>query len=336
MRSSGILSGQNSSATPPSATVEYYFNPRSLSLSDGDPIDSYPGSAPATKNAAQPDVDKQPTFKVVSGKKFVRFDGAGDLLLLDLATVSNFSQLFVAKLNALNAENFLLSATSSENPSFDGGSPNTLKCYIDPIPQIHSGDIGDPTLRKKLYKIVRIGTVYTFWVNADLISTVDMTDGGAINFEAFGDYIIGGAPLNGDIGPLKVWSFDGITPPDLTADIADFIDPSTGYDIELAAFPVCTVVPVAPSGGLSSGGTLTADDLGIWTGTPNDDIYPPTYKWYQCDALGDNPVEIPGETASTYQTQVGDIGSTIRDGITKHNTFGDVEAISDATGLITI
>ena len=63
----------------------------------------------------------------------------------------------------------------------------------------------------------------------------------------------------------------------------------------LPAPPANTVAPTI-SGDEEVGETLTADN-GTWTGT-GPLIY--TYQWQRCDFLGENCVDIVGETGDSY------------------------------------
>ncbi len=72
-------------------------------------------------------------------------------------------------------------------------------------------------------------------------------------------------------------------------------------------------------GGIArDGSTLTADP-GSWNGTPTITY---EYQWQRCDASGNNCVDIPGATGSTYTLGPDDVGSTIRVVVTAVNDAG--------------
>ena len=72
-------------------------------------------------------------------------------------------------------------------------------------------------------------------------------------------------------------------------------------------------------GGIArDGSTLTADP-GTWDGTPTISY---DYQWQRCDASGNNCVDIPGATGSTYTLGPDDVGSTIRVVVTAVNEAG--------------
>jgi hypothetical protein len=85
-------------------------------------------------------------------------------------------------------------------------------------------------------------------------------------------------------------------------------------------------------GGIArDGSTLTANP-GSWDGTPTITY---GYQWQRCDAAGDNCVDIPGATGSTYTLGPDDVGSTIRVVVTAVNDAGSSNpATSAATGTI--
>ena len=85
-------------------------------------------------------------------------------------------------------------------------------------------------------------------------------------------------------------------------------------------------------GGIArDGSTLTANP-GSWDGTPTITY---DYQWQRCDASGNNCVDIPGATGSTYTLGPDDVGSTIRVVVTAVNDAGSSSpATSPATGTI--
>ena len=85
-------------------------------------------------------------------------------------------------------------------------------------------------------------------------------------------------------------------------------------------------------GGIArDGSTLTADP-GSWDGTPTITY---EYQWQRCDASGNNCVDIPGATGSTYTLGPDDVGSTIRVVVTAVNDAGSSNpATSAPTGTI--
>jgi sugar lactone lactonase YvrE len=92
--------------------------------------------------------------------------------------------------------------------------------------------------------------------------------------------------------------------------------------------PVSTASPTI-SGDTTAGQTLTAS-TGTWTESP--EIY--TYQWQDCDAAGNNCVDISGATASTYTLSATDIGHTLRVAVTAENGGGSATSVSPASGLV--
>ena len=86
-------------------------------------------------------------------------------------------------------------------------------------------------------------------------------------------------------------------------------------------------------GGLHrDGSTLTANP-GTWNGTPTITY---EYQWQRCDASGNNCVDIPGATGSTYTLGPDDVGSTVRVLVTAVNEAGSSNpAASAPTSTIT-
>ncbi len=77
--------------------------------------------------------------------------------------------------------------------------------------------------------------------------------------------------------------------------------------------------------------TLTADD-GTWSGSGPITL---SRQWQRCDAAGDNCVDIPGATGSTYDLVAADVGSTMRVVVTAAGPGGTETATSLATAVIT-
>ncbi len=84
------------------------------------------------------------------------------------------------------------------------------------------------------------------------------------------------------------------------------------------------------SGTTLDGGVLSADP-GAWSGT-QDIAY--TYQWQRCDADGQNCVDVPGATGSTYALGQGDVGHTVDVVITATNTEGSLPATSQASSVV--
>ncbi len=85
--------------------------------------------------------------------------------------------------------------------------------------------------------------------------------------------------------------------------------------------PANTVAPtvVLPAGSTApTVGVSLSRTVGTWV--PAASTY--TYQWERCDVAGANCVAIAAATATTYKPVVGDIGSTIRIGVTGANAGG--------------
>ncbi|MEA2309270.1 MAG: large repetitive protein, partial [Thermoleophilaceae bacterium] len=80
------------------------------------------------------------------------------------------------------------------------------------------------------------------------------------------------------------------------------------------------------------GETLTADP-GTWSGT---DPITYTYQWRRCDADGQNCVDIPGATGSTYEPTAADVGSTIVVLVTGTNGLGSSSSQSSPIPVVTV
>jgi hypothetical protein len=92
-----------------------------------------------------------------------------------------------------------------------------------------------------------------------------------------------------------------------------------------ASAPVNTVAP-AVTGAAGVGQTLTTTN-GTWTGSPAPTF---TYQWQRVTT------NISGQTASTYVTQVADIGSTLRCVVTATNSLAAVSANSNSTAAVAL
>ncbi len=88
--------------------------------------------------------------------------------------------------------------------------------------------------------------------------------------------------------------------------------------------------PPAINGSATDGSTLTAT-TGTWN-SQSSLTY--SYQWLKCDANGNACAAINGATASTYVVPSGDVGSTLRVGVTAHNSSGQTSATSAQTAVI--
>ena len=82
--------------------------------------------------------------------------------------------------------------------------------------------------------------------------------------------------------------------------------------------PPVNTSPPTISGATVLGAMLTETN-GAWTNNPTG--Y--SYQWQDCDASGNNCVDISGETGQTYELQYSDVGATIRVVETASNAGGD-------------
>jgi hypothetical protein len=88
-------------------------------------------------------------------------------------------------------------------------------------------------------------------------------------------------------------------------------------------------VPPSVSGSTVEGQALSVSK-GTWTGSPTS--Y--TYEWQDCNAAGESCSKITGATSTTYKLVEGDVGHTLRVGVTATNVAGSNEAFSAATGIV--
>jgi hypothetical protein len=95
--------------------------------------------------------------------------------------------------------------------------------------------------------------------------------------------------------------------------------------------PVNTSPPTISDTTPETGQTLTAGP-GTWTG---DAPIVFTYAWLRCNPGGNNCVEIPSATLSTYTAQAADVGNTLRVRVTARNASGSSSARSAATSVAT-
>ena len=58
------------------------------------------------------------------------------------------------------------------------------------------------------------------------------------------------------------------------------------------------------------------------------------YQWQRCDEAGDNCVDIPGATGSTYELGDDDAGQTVRVEVTATNEEGTQSALSDPSAVV--
>jgi hypothetical protein len=99
--------------------------------------------------------------------------------------------------------------------------------------------------------------------------------------------------------------------------------------VAATAAPPASTNPPAISGQALQGQTLTA--------TTGDLTNAPTafaYQWQDCDATGTTCTDIAGATASTYVVGPGDVGKTIRVGVTATNVSGAATAFSAVTAVV--
>lgn len=104
---------------------------------------------------------------------------------------------------------------------------------------------------------------------------------------------------------------------------------SGAYQATVPESPVNTEPPTV-SGTTQVGKTLTAT-TGTWAGYPAPTF---TYQWLRCDSNGNNCVDIPNATASTYRLTAADQGKTIRAQVIATNSEGSEGAFSNAVGPI--
>ncbi|HUH80849.1 MAG TPA: hypothetical protein VLZ06_05935, partial [Solirubrobacteraceae bacterium] len=95
--------------------------------------------------------------------------------------------------------------------------------------------------------------------------------------------------------------------------------------------PVAPANVVAPSitGTPTQGERLTASP-GTWSGGAAST----TYRWEDCNTLGQSCVYIAGATASSYVLAATDVGDTVRAVVTATNAAGAASASSEASGVV--
>jgi hypothetical protein len=98
----------------------------------------------------------------------------------------------------------------------------------------------------------------------------------------------------------------------------------------VATGPPLSTSPPTTAGTAQEGQTLTASP-GTWAGT-QPIAY--AYAWHRCDALGGACAPIAGATAQSYELGSGDVGSTLRVGVTATNEYGSATATSAASGTV--
>jgi hypothetical protein len=94
------------------------------------------------------------------------------------------------------------------------------------------------------------------------------------------------------------------------------------------AKPASTALPKV-SGVAEEGQTLTATE-GSWTGSPSSFAY----QWEDCNGAGEACAEIAGANSSSYKLVSGDVGHTLRAGVTATNAGGSTKATSQATATV--
>jgi hypothetical protein len=137
--------------------------------------------------------------------------------------------------------------------------------------------------------------------------------------------------------PLSAVSF-APGPHTITITASDWVGLATTSVLNVTAVPPVTPPPVKPvntaapsiAGAPMEGQQLGSTD-GTWTGTTPMST---TYQWQRCDTSGAQCVDIAGATASGYTPFFGEIGSSLRVGVTKQNGAGATTAYSPATALV--
>jgi hypothetical protein len=111
---------------------------------------------------------------------------------------------------------------------------------------------------------------------------------------------------------------------------ADYFMPSALFVTSDEAPPSNTGAPSV--GGTPQDGKVLTANPGDWNGTNPIDY---DYQWQRCDAAGNNCVNIPGATGSTYTPGAGDVGGTIRVIVTASNDAGSSSPVtSPASGIV--
>ncbi|MGO9761414.1 MAG: hypothetical protein ACLP1Q_09185 [Solirubrobacteraceae bacterium] len=92
--------------------------------------------------------------------------------------------------------------------------------------------------------------------------------------------------------------------------------------------PTNTVLP-AVSGTAIEGETLSAS-TGTWSESPTSYAH----QWQDCNAAGEDCLDVAGATGSSYTLAASDVGSTVRVVVTASNAGGSTEASSAATATV--
>lgn len=103
---------------------------------------------------------------------------------------------------------------------------------------------------------------------------------------------------------------------------------STATAVVLPAPPANSSLP-AISGTAVQGQALSAS-TGAWQNSPSGYVY----QWLQCDASGTNCAAIAGASANAYVPVAGDVGHTVRVGVTASNAGGSAAATSVQTAVV--
>jgi sugar lactone lactonase YvrE len=93
-----------------------------------------------------------------------------------------------------------------------------------------------------------------------------------------------------------------------------------------------STTPPSISGEAVQGQTLTASS-GEWAGTPPL-VY--AYQWQSCNSLGEGCLDIPGATNASYTLGAGEVGMTVRVGVTATNTAGSASSSSPASAIVSV
>lgn len=105
-------------------------------------------------------------------------------------------------------------------------------------------------------------------------------------------------------------------------------DTTTSGVVAPAAAPKNDTRPTI-SGSPTVGSTLTVSN-GTWTGARTF-----SYQWQQCDAAGNNCVDIAGAHGSTYGVRSADVGHELRARVKAANKYGSTTADTDRTAQVT-
>ena len=103
---------------------------------------------------------------------------------------------------------------------------------------------------------------------------------------------------------------------------------ATAVTVAAGTAPKYTSLPVI-SGTAHDNQTLTAT-AGGWTGTTPISF---AYRWYRCDASGNNCAAISGATSASYRVTSNDVGHRIRIAVTATNSVGSSTVTSGATAV---